>query len=521
MNNFAEKILQLYKSPKYHELNAYYQVSTVYNILGLERNENRHSALLAWMLNPNESHQLGEAPLRRFLTLLAANTYAGQGYDQDKCYYDVVRKHLLTGNYTLTVENATTEQTIVGLAREHTKDFEGIIEKTVSGAFSTSSQNRFDIWMLLHISFEGADGNVETWTVPVVVENKIYSREGNDSDPERAQTVRYHRAMTVLAPLVSKDPNYCQPLMAFLSPGKTHPAHPSFIPISYQELLDYVILPTQAQSRQQTLSAETQVMLEGYVRNLSRPQTNTNGTKAKEYSILAISETEHERLESIYGSEAFRDALCAMFVSESQTLLGADYHEVTDDADVIEDFWNANEDLFKVVLYNHFKQQPDKLEVVNRIVKSSNRDTSKYLVEVLRDGQWRVPERYSKPMSKGKTVCVFFEAFMSTHACHSVQEARQFFPTSLSGYYGKRKDNTWSSVVWQRDDNGLLTDENGFSVDIYAAQWDFYESLGCAKVGSESAQIVKMWRKADFDNFLRYIQSNASIFNDIRIVAID
>lgn len=61
----------------------------VFNILGLERNENRHSAFIAWLLNPAESHQLGENPLKHFLALLATHTYDALGNsDECKCYYE-------------------------------------------------------------------------------------------------------------------------------------------------------------------------------------------------------------------------------------------------------------------------------------------------------------------------------------------------------------------------------------------------------------------------------------------------
>ena len=213
---FADHILSIVKNPAYQELNAYYQASTVFNILGLERNENRHSAFIAWLLNPAESHQLGENSLKQFLSLVAAHTYDKHGnVDIDKCFYDIVRQHLITGNYRLEVDTIRTEQSIIGLARDRSCDFVDYVEKTKSGAFSTDAHNRFDIWMLLRIIFEGDNGQDETWTLPLIVENKIYSKEGNDGDKEKAQTVRYKNAMGVLQNIVCQ--NNCQPLMVYLT----------------------------------------------------------------------------------------------------------------------------------------------------------------------------------------------------------------------------------------------------------------------------------------------------------------
>lgn len=50
----------------------------VFKILGIERSESRHSAFLAWLLDPNENHGLGDYFLRGFLWLVTANPKAHQ-----------------------------------------------------------------------------------------------------------------------------------------------------------------------------------------------------------------------------------------------------------------------------------------------------------------------------------------------------------------------------------------------------------------------------------------------------------
>ena len=155
MNTFINDVLNLYKTPEYQKLNAYYEQQTVYNMLGVERNENRHSKFIAWLLNPNESHSLKELPLRRFLSLVAA-----LATDKDKCYeQEDVRTHLITGNYRLNVQEIKTEQSIAGLVQNNIEDLDSIIEKNENGSFKSDSQNRFDIWMLLQISFNNRFDN--------------------------------------------------------------------------------------------------------------------------------------------------------------------------------------------------------------------------------------------------------------------------------------------------------------------------------------------------------------------------
>ena len=340
--NFADSIISLYSKQAYQELNAYYQHRTVYNVLGVERNENRHSAFIAWLLNPAESHSLREHPLRSFLSLIAAIAY-----DREECNYreDVLR-HLITGNYELRTWTIKTEQSIIGLANGRTSEFVGVFEK---GVIKNDAQNRFDIWMLLQVAFKDYE---QTWTIPIILENKIYSSEGNCTDSQIAQTVRYERAMGVICRVLEFGDS-CQPLMVYLTPsGAQDPICKDFLHITYQDLLDHVISPASMSARLQNIGNDARSMIEGYIRNLSCP---TNNEEKKGYSILAIEESENQYLKQIFDSDAYKIALYAIHPNEAKVLLGED-KEMPEKVDaLIEDFWNANEDLFKVVLYNQFK----------------------------------------------------------------------------------------------------------------------------------------------------------------------
>ena len=56
------------------ELSARLSIFNIFRVLRIEQAEIRHSNALAWLLDPRESHGLGEAFLRRFLsTILLEN----------------------------------------------------------------------------------------------------------------------------------------------------------------------------------------------------------------------------------------------------------------------------------------------------------------------------------------------------------------------------------------------------------------------------------------------------------------
>ena len=85
-----EQILEMYNDSVYQGLKAYYEKTTIFNVLGVERSENRHSAFLCWLLNANASHGLGEEPMKKLLRLYASKMEADNSF----------RIMLMTGSYS-------------------------------------------------------------------------------------------------------------------------------------------------------------------------------------------------------------------------------------------------------------------------------------------------------------------------------------------------------------------------------------------------------------------------------------
>ena len=498
-----DKILELYKTTKYQKLNAYYGQSTVFNILGIERSENRHSAFLAWLLNPISSHGLKENPLRKFLSLVAT-----KATDEEKCYYHQVREHLITGNYSLQVESIKTEQSIIGLANGNTDDFKGVVETNDKGLFKKDSKNRFDIWMLLHITFIDEYDQEKQWYLPIVVENKIYSVEGNADDKEKAQTVRYHRAVNILKNIVCPGTNYVQPLLVFLTPSDAKkPTNNAFIHLTYQDMLDHVIQPCSILSLAQGVSLDVKNLMDGYIRNLSCP-SNKDGEKTKDYSILAIADTEDEDLQCIFKSEAFLIALCAIYPNEAKKLLDKDYKVVEEDLPLLEQFWNANEDLFKIVLYNQFKDDEESMKTVQRIVKVNNRDNTRYYVGP-QQGKWLNTK--GRPASMSEASFLIFKAYCllqeekQPSAELTVDHLRSKFDCSLNAYYHNR---FLQHLFYDFDDEvtvDVKTNKHfGAPILPESDTWDFYwdDDHILPHVKGE-VRSVKMWHKEDFDALVK------------------
>ena len=510
-NAFETTILDLYKNPAFQKLNAYYSQSTVFNVLGVERSENRHSAFLAWLFNPESTHGLKESPLRKFLSLVAT-----KGIGQDQCNSQDVRQHLITGNYSLQLDCIKTEQSIIGLANGNTDDFKDVVELGHNGGFKQDANNRFDIWMLLNIKFTDENDVEQQWSLPVVVENKIYSTEGNASDRGKSQTVRYHRVVNIL----KKDFTQSQPLLVFLTPSdaKKGPTDQAFIHITYQDLLDHILQPCSILSASQASSADARALIDGYVRNLSCP-SNRDGEKIKDYSILAIAETESLELETVFSSEAFQTSLCAIYPKEAQVLLGGEFHAVDGELTMMDQFWNANENLFKIVLHNHFKGDKEKMKIVQKIVKVSNRDNTRYLVG-LEVGAWLNDK--GRPASKSEASFLIFKAYCvqwyQQHPTESltIEHLRDTFTTDLNSYYYGR----WLSFLFYDFAKTVTVDvkDSKYYGNVITNKntWDFYWDPAHKLPHIQGdVRSVKMWRKNDFEKLKEKAQTFGIIIEPI------
>ena len=214
--NFKREILDLYNSQEYESLMAIYNHKSAFDILGVARDEKAHSNFLAWLFNSNESHGYGTFPTQKFLQMLvnAANAYP---CNQIVKIDSELENSLLVGT-----------KTILSVKAER--------EKKINGGF---------IDILLEITFDN-----DQKSLPVIIENKVMSDEHSNSE-KKPQTERYFE----WAQKKYEDTSRCYaPIFVFLTPKydfKTLDAeqrkmvckNPSFLLISYQDILDFVVEP--------------------------------------------------------------------------------------------------------------------------------------------------------------------------------------------------------------------------------------------------------------------------------------
>ena len=494
-----KSILKIKNNPVYQELKGYYGHSTIFSALGIERNENRHSAFLCWLLDPKSDHQLGVEPLKKFLALYAATN--------DKNDIEL-RAAFITGRFEVEAVEINKE---VALAR--------FCDTNVN---LNEKQKRLDIWAEFSVVLP--DSN-DSRRVALVIENKIYSKEGKRGDVY--QTDVYHDCL-------SKFYEDDTLLEVFLTPDEEGAHCPSFIHLSFQQLLDDVLLPLSPM----TSSAHARLFIDDYIRNLGKPALNDEDDekKIKNYSILATSEYERKRLQQLLDIDGVKDiierALVAVYGDMAKDIVGKEAvsqkMEPYETA-ILTEFWNGNTDIIKAMLYNLSIFPNSKKEAVDRIFKESNRDTTKYVVERLEGDNWVfADELFNRPLAKGRTACVFFGQWMKLHEGRfSLEKIREAFPISINKYYESSKWAFIDTLIFGSEASSLqanLVNKAGQKIELASAKWDFYPiKYGPNRCGwgydedGNMAVMPKMWRKEDFQRLLDHIEANPTLFEGLRI----
>lgn len=481
MNSINQSALALLSSKPFQELSAFYKQTTLFNVIGAERSENRHSAFLRWLLSPDSSHGLSTEPLKLFLRLIATLKWGQQTFG------DVLYRKVLAGNYELELLEPIDVEKSVG---------------KLGASAKAANKDRIDLWTVVCLTYD-EDGEEKRQAFPVVIENKIYSKEGKD------QTKRYYAAMSNYIDEKEKETGLeYKPIGLLLSPDNQSADCDQFANMTYQQLLDHVLMPV---SFMYMPAAECS-FVKTYIHNLGRPSDNSN----HDYTPLAISQEEKQLINEVQqlAGNLIDEMLVAVYGSKMSPILGKEQFKELDkvgeegDLRLLQELWDANEDVFKAVAYQKFA---DKKKDLAKLLKGNNRDTTKFRV-FYGSGNEVFP---GKRLSKAMTACAIFKAYLALKPQTTLEELRNAFPCKdINAYYW---DNYYADLFYpylpdQVDDNGAqcleFTAKKRKGVKSLAC-WDFYmkdDQLLPLANGTEKAMCVKMWRRGDFDRLIDHLQ---------------
>ena len=326
--DWSKEILDFYNSEEYQKLNEYYNRSTIFDALGIQRSETIHSKFLKWLLDPDSNHQLSDIPLRKFLRLLSTKNIDEQ-----------LKSLFLSNKPKITIDEIETER--------------------ISYKLNKDSYGRIDLFISLKI---GDDD------VAIVVENKIKAKERDTIDISNDDTaITYYEkkygktdintlkkvGQTVLYQFWLEEQsddfkdNNIKKIYMYLTPDGNKCQSDAFVCITYQEIVDSVIDPIMSLN----LTSDISFFIKEYLRTLSKPSENDdNTTNETEYN----KRNKNGKITIIATSNYEKNLLQKLWDNHNNIIKNAAEIKMSTDDETKDEqlynFWNDNESILLSVL---------------------------------------------------------------------------------------------------------------------------------------------------------------------------
>jgi hypothetical protein len=285
MTETEELLIKFNVDSRNYRLRNYYEADNIWRSLRIERDENRHSAFLSWLLS--KDYALEGSPFYKFLNLIIHRSKS------DAADFKEFKRSVLLGKFAINKAFLRPEMVISTLSKIRFTD-------------------RLDIYASCEITGVGDFSHLELF-----IENKIDSSEGNskvagridnpsyyeESYREKKQTERYYYACSKEDPRLRKDPfdyDHTIQLFVFLSAKGQEAADEHFVSITYQDLVDFLFEPYLVHDG---IDSHTSMCIAEYLRILGNP--------INDITIMATTSEEKELLMDFYtrNEDLFRRAL--------------------------------------------------------------------------------------------------------------------------------------------------------------------------------------------------------------------
>ncbi len=237
--------------------------NSILDIYGIARSETHHSKFLAWLFNPNESHNTGELALRKLL-----NIAVRRGIEQNNQseVFLWVKKRVLT--------SATHSST-------STSNVQVLTESYVEAQGKKGAKGRIDI-LVSNLALGDE-------LINIIIENKIYSNEHDE------QTTTYFEGINKKHPKQKNIFLYLTPKSNWEMPKEDGPSCTckDFIEINYQDILTEVLTSI----LKEPISSATKIAIEDYIHCITSPSIHS-----KNYNSMATDKETNEMLKKFWDA---------------------------------------------------------------------------------------------------------------------------------------------------------------------------------------------------------------------------
>ena len=269
--NIEKLIISHNKDAQNRKMVAFYDRKSTMEKMGIARSETAHSAFLANLLKSDNGLGLEESTIMWLLHILIEREDNATAYSTSPIPTDV-KAAVLSQTLKYDIEEITTEKVIDDVAHSYfAVNYKG-----------KKCDDRLDIYIKLKVN------GLSVKYLEIVIENKVLQDENGQKSKNGfgynslTQTQRYYTACSY-----NKSSDTAQ-LFVFLTPEEveeeTKAEDKHFIQISYQDVLDTIIIP---QLDNNMLTSNERQELENYVDALNLP---TLDIQAKKRIVMAMTE---------------------------------------------------------------------------------------------------------------------------------------------------------------------------------------------------------------------------------------
>lgn len=269
--NVEKLIISHNKDAQNRKIVAFYDRKSTMEKMGIARSETAHSAFLANLLKSDNGLGLEESAIMWLLHILIEREDNATAYSTSPIPTDV-KAAVLSQTLKYDIEEITTEKVIDDVAHSY----------FAAHYNNKKCDDRLDIYIKLKVN------GLSVKHLEIVIENKVLQDENGQKSKNGfgydslTQTQRYYTACSY-----NKSSDTAQ-LFVFLTPEEveeeTKAEDKHFIQISYQDVLDTIIIP---QLDNNMLTNNERQELENYVDALNLP---TLDIQAKKRIVMAMTE---------------------------------------------------------------------------------------------------------------------------------------------------------------------------------------------------------------------------------------
>lgn len=269
--NIEKLIISHNKDAQNRKMVAFYDRKSTMEKMGIARSETAHSAFLANLLKSDNGLGLEESTIMWLLHILIEREDNATAYSTSPIPTDV-KAAVLSQTLKYDIEEITTEKVIDDVAHSY----------FAAHYNNKKCDDRLDIYIKLKVN------GLSVKYLEIVIENKVLQDENGPKSKNSSgydslfQTQRYYTACSY-----NKSSDTAQ-LFVFLTPDEveeeTKAKDKHFIQISYQDVLDTIIIP---QLDNNMLTSNERQELENYVDALNLP---TLDIQAKKRIVMAMTE---------------------------------------------------------------------------------------------------------------------------------------------------------------------------------------------------------------------------------------